>query len=155
MGLNSIYGYGYGSGDGDGDGYGSGYGYGYGDGYGDGDGYGYGYGYGYGDGDGSGYGSGEINILKQNAFKAFHYIKRIGNKLKTRNGDFVQTGEVLYEPEIKMCEYGLHASLSKKDARQYKPANSVLTKVIVWGQVIVSQDKLVATHRKIIEVVDI
>ena len=64
----------------------------------------------------------------------------------------MQAGEVLSEPKIKMCERGLHASFTPTDAKIYAPTNSVLTKVLVWGKMIVGKDKLVATHRKIIEV---
>jgi len=53
-----------------------------------------------------------------------------------------------------MCERGLHASLSPEDAKEYAPSPAVLTRVHVWGRVIVGQDKLVATDRQIIEIVE-
>jgi len=61
-------------------------------------------------------------------------------------------GDVLKEPEIVLCKRGLHASLSRIDAAHYRPSGSVLTKVLVWGRIIVDKDKLVATHRKIVAV---
>ena len=145
--LGDGYGSGYGSGYGDG--YGYGYGSGSGSGYGSGYGYGYGYGSGYGDGFGYGYGKQEVVLAKEDAWVAWHYIKKTNNGYKLRNGQVVKMGEVVEEPEIKMCERGLHASLNAEDAIQYAPAFSVLTKVKVWGRIEVQKDKLVATHRMI------
>jgi hypothetical protein len=49
----------------------------------------------------------------------------------------------------------LHASLCIEDAKTYKSSeNCVLTKVKVWGEIIFSKDKLVATNRQIVEVLD-
>jgi hypothetical protein len=131
-----------GSGYGDGYGYGSGYGDGSGDGYGD----------GYGSGDGYGDGDTVLFIPQKHAWPAYHYIKKSkGKRFLLRDGRNIRLNQVASEPKIKMCEYGLHAGLTKRDAGQYAPAHSVLTKVLVWGKVIVGRDKLVATHRKIIE----
>ena len=66
-----------------------------------------------------------------------------------RNGKRIGLDEPLHEEKIKLCSRGLHASLSPKDARQYAPNNSVLTKVLVWGRIKLQKDKLVATDRKI------
>jgi hypothetical protein len=157
------YGYGYGDGSGSGDGYGdgsgsgdgSGYGYGYGDGSGSGDGSGDGYCSGDGNGDGSGYGygsgSGEISLPEESPFTAYHFIrKNLDGCYNMRNGETVTTGQVVKEETTKLCESGLHASFCKRDAEKYRPENSVLTEVHVWGRVIMGRDKLVATHRKII-----
>jgi len=153
MGLNnSGSGYGYGSGDGDGYGYGSGsgdnsgYGSGYGYGYGSGD----GDGYGYGDGSGSGSGYGVTMVIPESvAWMAYHYIDK---SLMMRNRQTIKVGEKIHEDKIIMCSCGLHASLCPLDAQQYRPPDSVLTKVKVWGRVIVGRDKLVATDRMIIEI---
>jgi len=142
---------GYGVGNGDGSGYGSGYGHGYGNGYGLGDGYGDGGGYGHGYGDGSGDGCGNEIVLPQDAaWTAYHYIVRRKGKYITRSGKEVGIGEVLCEPDIMMCRQGLHASLSREDAKEYRPERSVLTRVKVWGRMILCRDKLVATHRQIV-----
>ena len=115
------------------------------------DGYGYGSGSGSGYGYGYGYGYGEININKKNAWLAWHYIRKSGdNEYVARNGMLISISDELTESEIAMCEKGLHASLLPTDARQYAPSNSVLTKVKIWGRVIVGKDKLVATHRQLI-----
>ena len=170
-GYNSGYGYGDGSGYGC-DGYGSG-GYGYGDGgYGyDGTGYGYdgygggyssgsgygsgGYGYGDGDGSGDGYGTGSetLDVPETAGWMCYHYIQ-IAEKgrFRSRTGKNVVLGQHLHEDEIEMCHRGLHASLDPGDAKAYSPENGVLTKVLVWGRIHLGKDKLVATDRKIIEV---
>ena len=103
---------------------------------------------GYGDGYGSGYGY-KLNLSKDDAWDAYHYI---ANGLIMRNGQSVKVGEHIHEDEIIMCQSGLHASLDKGDAMRYAPLNAVLTKVKVWGKMIIDKDKLVATDRMIVEV---
>jgi len=132
----------------DGSGYGYGHGHGSGSGSGDGDGYGSGSGYGY------GYGKIEVEIPVESAWEAYHYIHKNDKGFVLRSGKCVGVGEVLCESQIKLCECGLHASLTRYDAQQYRPDNSVLTQVLVWGRIIVNKDKLVATHRKIIAVLE-
>jgi hypothetical protein len=154
----NSYGSGYGSGFGYGSGYGSGYGYGSGSGSGYGSGYGDGSGSGYGDGDGSGYGYGdgygEIEIPKESAWECYHFIRRsvVVDDFILRTGAPINIGDHLHEDGIELCKRGLHASLSARDAKKYAPPESVLTKVKVWGRIIVDKDKLVATDRQIVEV---
>jgi len=121
-------------------------------------GFGYSYGYGYdGGGDGSGYGyshdDGELVVPKSAAWRAYHYIKPDGDAFIMRNGVRTAIGSVAHENSLKMCRMGLHASLSKTDAKKYAPEGSVCTRVLVWGRVIVAQDKLVATYRQLVGVV--
>ena len=149
-GNTSGYGEGYGDGYSYGDGYGDGYSYGYYDGYGYGDTYGYGYGDGNGDGDGYD-NTLKIYIPKDNAFTAYHYIKKTCKGYIMRNDQVIKAGEELYEKEIELCVKGLHASLNVKDAKRYAPNNSVLTTVKVWGNMLFDKDKLVATNRMIIK----
>ena len=137
-----------GSGYGDGSGSGSGSGDGSGDGYGDGSGSSYGYGDGYGDG----YGYGELNVPKEAAWLAWHYIRRNrGGVCVMRDGKEARPLKHIHRASIEMCKRGLHASLTPQEACRYKPNDSVLTKVKIWGRVIVGRDKLVATDRMIIE----
>ena len=152
-------------GDGLGTGYAYGRGYAYGAGYGNSD-----YGYAYGDGsgygcngsgngyyDGSGYGYGydyQFKIPYTKAWTAYHYIKKGGRgKFIILSGKAIKINEKIYEKKIKMCKYGLHACLSPGDANHYhfNEKEYVLTKVKVWGDIIVGVDKLVATNRMIIE----
>jgi hypothetical protein len=143
--------FGYGFGDGDGSGYGFWSGYGSGSVYGDG--YGSGSGSVYGDGYGSGYGYGKQKIIlkKEYAMKAYHFIKKINGEYITRNSKTFQKGEELFEEKIKLCECGLHASFTIQDASKYAPNNSVLTRVLVWGEMYIDKDKLVAQYRMILE----
>jgi len=87
-------------------------------------------------------------------WEAYHYIRRKGKGFVLRSGMSTRIGDVLEEPKIALCERGLHASLSQGDAAKYRPNGSVLTKVLVWGRIIVDRDKLVATHRKIVAVLE-
>jgi len=157
------HGSGWGYGDGHWQGYGNGEGYGDGDrqGYGDADGYGSGWGHGDGygdddgDGHGEGYGHGEvcIELSEDSPWTAYHYVRRERNgSLVLGDGRPVEVGQVLQEPEILMCNYGLHASLTPEDAHEYAPSHSVLTRVLVWGRLRVRKDRLVATHRKIVKI---
>jgi hypothetical protein len=113
-----------------------------------------GYGSGYGDGSGYGYSDGyEIHLGKSEAWQAYHYIKRKKNNvLVMRSGQEIAIGQDLHESEIKMCEYGLHASLCPDDAHIYTPSRAVLTSVLVWGRIILQKDKLVATNRRLIKI---
>ena len=117
-------------------------------------GYGSGYGYGYGDGDGDGDGYGEVEIPKECAWIAYHYIRKDRDGYLMRNGKHIKVGEIVHEAKIEMCVCGLHAGLSKYEAKQYAPTRSVLTKVKVFGKIILGKDKLVATDRYIIEQID-
>ena len=114
-----------------------------------GSGYGYGYGYGYGDGYGDGI---ALQIPRESAWIAYHYIVSHRQRLLLRSGEYVEVGDNIHEDRIEMCQMGLHASLCPADAVKYKPSNSVLTKVLIWGKVVVAKDKLVATDRRIVEI---
>lgn len=156
-GYGDGYGVGYGDGYGGGEGYGDGVGHGDGYGHGDsyvyvhGDGYGQGCGYGHGDSFGGGDGYGELVYPESAAFLAYHYIKKTKHGFVMRNGTVIQPGQVCEEPKIEMCKIGLHSSMTPVEAKKYAPDDSVLTQVKVWGRVIFSKDKLVSTHRKLIE----
>lgn len=112
----------------------------------------------------SGRSCGEWYFPEEQGIYAFHYIKKLhpleshlaktrGEILyMTRDKEVVLEGETLYRADIKLCNYGLHASLERTDARKYyTDSRMVLTKVKVWGRVIFSEDKLVAQYRKLIK----
>ena len=121
-------------------------------------GYGYGSGDGYGTGSGSGFGSGShiIHIEKTEAWLAWHYV-RPGNhpgELVLRNGRLTHIGDHLHEDKIDICSRGLHASLSRSDAAVNRPLDcTVLTRVLVWGDIACVHSELVATDREIVEIV--
>lgn len=94
----------------------------------------------------------EVFLDQSSALSAYHYIKRQGDHFITRTGTPVKVGDILHEPEIKLCKRGLHASFSPHDAEEYAPPGSVLTEVKVWGRVIIGRKKLVCTQRQIIGV---
>lgn len=153
--YSSGSGFGYGNGFGDGNGFGSGYGSGdgFGNGFGFGYGYGSGYGYGYGNGYGYGFGYGlKIHVPKEKAWEVYHFIEKVNGKYKTRyNKKIIKKGDILYEPEIDLYNCGLHASLSIEDAKKYAKSDMVLTKCLVWGDIIVGENKIVAQYRQLIK----
>jgi hypothetical protein len=95
-----------------------------------------------------------LQLIESDAWQAYHYIRKQHGTLVLLSGQSTKIGEHLHESEIKMCERGLHASLCRKDARHYAPSNSVLTRVLIWGNMQLHKDKVVATDRKIIEIMD-
>ena len=134
-------GYGYGSG------YGSGSGYGYGDGSGD--------GYGYGDGDGSGYGYGDQMVAMQ-PFVAWHYVADGKTRASLDHpSQAVRPGLVMEcNGEPKCCSsIGLHASMTRHEARKYAKPGWVLCRVRCSGLVHWQEDKLACTRREVIEVI--
>ena len=109
---------------------------------------------GYGDGYGYGSGSGKVTLSRKNAWTAYHYIcqsETREGKYRMKGGKIVAAGDPVHEDKIELCQRGLHASLSELDARQFRPQDAVLTRVLVWGDIIVGKDKLVATDRMIVE----
>ena len=107
------------------------------------------------DGYGDGYGEFNLCIPRASAWSAYHYVRKQGDAYLLRDGGLVRRGQLLeHDGELTMCSSGLHASLTPSDAKQYAPANSVLTRVEVSGIVILSKDKLVAKQRTIVAELD-
>ena len=144
--VATAYQIGYGDGDGYGDGSGYGCGYGYGHGHGDGD----GYGHGDGDGDGYGYGNGVFIIDIESPILAYHYF----NPHCQHAGCATPTvGDVFAcDPPLKICWYGLHASINEADAKKYAKPGAIKTRVECWGEMIFAEDKLCCQYRRVIEV---
>jgi len=92
-------------------------------------------------------------IPQDSAWTAYHYLRHHGSTLLLRDGREVQPGEVLHEDEVILCQCGLHAGLSPECARTYAPSDAVLTKVKVWGKIVVGWDKLAAEYRQIVQVI--
>ena len=61
--------------------------------------------------------------------------------------------KLVHERELKLCVSGLHASLDPFDALKYAPG-CLLHKVEVSGEIIVGDDKLVASERTILASID-
>jgi hypothetical protein len=143
------YGFGFGNGFGNSNGFGNGYGNGNGNGsgsvYGSGSGSGCGYGNGYGYGSGSGNGDGSVILLS--SITAYHIVSGTN-----RHAGVLIFPQYNYNAgeNIRLCLYGLHASLDLKDARRY--ASGTETKVLCSGRVIFGNDKLVCEHREVVEV---
>jgi len=86
---------------------------------------------------------------------AYHFLP---DDRKLRFGDdkrIVEPGmEFSVNPDkLKLCSYGLHASIKPLDALTYAPG-SVLTKCELSGKILESGDKLCAEKRKVLWVFD-
>lgn len=62
-------------------------------------------------------------------------------------------GTEVYDGKIKLCKSGLHASVDIMDALRYAPGE-MLRRVLCYGDVLKSNDKIVASRREIIFEVD-
>ncbi len=92
-------------------------------------------------------------ITKKNGILCWHYLASSG---MTANGEnlLVVAGQTLkVKPPVELCEHGYHASISALDALQYAPG-MILQRCVLWGDVEHGQDKLVASNRTCLWVVD-
>lgn len=82
---------------------------------------------------------------------AWHFV----NEERTlRDGNTVEAGYV-YEVErpIRLCSWGLHASINPLDALTYAPG-PIVCRVRMSGEMIRDTDKLVATRREVLWMAD-
>ena len=83
----------------------------------------------------------------------YHFVRE-DLKLGYGDGRIVIVGEKLtVDCEPILCEQGLHASKSILDALQYAPG-PMLCRVRLFGQILHSDDKSVATERKVLWMFD-
>ena len=85
--------------------------------------------------------------------ESWHFLandRRFGHD----DGNIAAPGYVYsVEGPIKLCEWGLHASERAIDALQYAPGN-MIGRVVLSGEIIRGDDKLVATHREYLWIAD-
>jgi len=85
--------------------------------------------------------------------KAWHFVSD-DRKLGYGDGRKVRKGithKVKVEPIL--CQQGLHASIRAIDAIQYAPGN-VVSRIIIGGEIIKGDDKIVGTERTYLWVAD-
>jgi len=84
---------------------------------------------------------------------SWHFL-RADRKLGYEDGRLAEEG-VTHEVagDIALCKRGLHASIRAIDALQYAPG-SVVARVELSGAIIHGDDKLVASHRKYLRIID-
>ncbi len=82
--------------------------------------------------------------------KAWHFV---GDTLRDGRPIPKDGEKLVHDGELVMCESGLHASERIIDALQYAPG-STICRVEVGGEILKSDDKLVATERTILWRVD-
>ena len=85
--------------------------------------------------------------------ESWHFLandRRFGHD----DGNIAAPGYVYsVEGPIKLCEWGLHASERAIDALRYAPGN-MIGRVVLSGEIIRGDDKLVATHREYLWIAD-
>ena len=92
-------------------------------------------------------------MKKQDKVLAWHFLrpdKRLGYKdgRKVVKGRKMKCGP---DRTIRLCEYGMHASLSPLDALSFVHwANPIICRVELSGGVLHGEDKIVAPERKVI-----
>lgn len=91
--------------------------------------------------------------MKNKTILAWHFAP---TKARTRYSDEeIREGVTLTESRpLKLCRVGLHASVSLRDALRYAPG-PVLSRVELSGEIVESDDKLCASKRKHVKVVDV
>ena len=98
----------------------------------------------------SGYGETERTM------KAWHFVAN-NKRLGYGDGRIVEVGNTYEIPDksrpIKLCEYGMHASVRALDALQYAPGY-VCCLVELGGKIIEGDDKVVAESRKVLKMID-
>ncbi|HUU94657.1 MAG TPA: hypothetical protein VM487_02880, partial [Phycisphaerae bacterium] len=86
---------------------------------------------------------------------AWHFLTA---DCRLRNGgEVVEVGKTYSVPDpdkpLVLCEYGMHASARPLDALNYAPGPMVC-RVEMSGTILEGDDKLVATHRKVLALAD-
>jgi len=75
------------------------------------------------------------------------HFARAGNRLNYDDGRPIIIGEThTVQGQLKLCEWGLHASKRILDALQYAPG-PVIYRVRLSGEILVGNDKMCATER--------
>jgi len=91
---------------------------------------------------------------KKSGFKAWHFLPK-SQILRFGDGRPVIEGKTLTvsteSVSIRMCSWGMHASVDLWDALRYAP-DLILTRVLVKGSVTCEPDKLVGTSRTCLKI---
>ena len=84
---------------------------------------------------------------------AWHFL-RGDRRLSYPPHTLVEVGQKLtVKPPLKLCTWGLHASKRAIDALQYAPG-SIACRVELSGEILESGDKVCATERTVLQMVD-
>jgi hypothetical protein len=88
-----------------------------------------------------------------NGILAWHFL-RDDRKFGYGDGNKAVTGQIFYvDPPIEMCRWGLHGSEKIRDALSYAPGSQI-GRVILSGESIKGDSKIVATQREYLWIVD-
>src|SRR5512140_3765532 len=93
------------------------------------------------------------HVTKKQGILAWHFLPADG---RTANGEnkLVVAGQTLrVKAPVELCSHGYHASVNPLDALRYAPG-TMIQRCILWGDVEHGDDKLVASNRTCLWVVD-
>ena len=91
--------------------------------------------------------------MKNERVEAWHFL-RDNKRFGYGDGNIAQAGYIYsVKGPIKLCEWGLHASERAIDALHYAPG-AMVGRVVLSGEIIHGNDKLVATHREYLWIAD-
>lgn len=86
--------------------------------------------------------------------KAWHFLPD-GGHLRWGTREKVEVGKTIkVDPDkLELCSYGLHASIKPIDALNYAPG-PIVCRVDLGGKIIKGDNKIVASERTVIQMVD-
>ena len=91
--------------------------------------------------------------MKKQRIEAWHFLSE-DRRFGYGDGNIAEAGYVYsVKGPIKLCSWGLHASERAIDALQYAPG-PMIGRVVLSGEIIRGDDKLVATHREYLWIAD-
>lgn len=89
----------------------------------------------------------------KNKWVGWHFLKE-DKRLRWGTKEVVKKGRVYcVEGELKLCEFGLHASKKPLDALKYAPG-PIVCLVELRGEILEGEDKACATKRKVLKMAD-
>lgn len=95
-----------------------------------------------------------MKVSRRKAIPGWHWLNKDGTLAHINPPVKVKAGRIYkMKGRVNLCKRGFHSSQNLRDTLQYAPG-PVLEKVISWGHVLEASDKLVASHRKCLAVLD-
>jgi len=93
-------------------------------------------------------------VGESSAIEAWHFLPA-DRRLRWGTREIITPGSVVVvDPPLELCKAGLHASVRAIDALKYGPG-PVISRVLVWGEVIRGDDKLCGQYRKCLWMADV
>lgn len=92
-------------------------------------------------------------VDESDAVEAWHFLPG-DRRLRWGTKEIITPGSVVtVDPPLSLCSVGLHASIRAIDALEYSPG-PIISRVLVWGEVVRGDDKLCGQFRKCLWMAD-